>query len=104
MNRRSFCLTPLAALPALALGEPFTPASVVPPGYHYAAPYIDMKCMAMHLYVADDERSFGFLTLHRYDDGQSYRGPFPGLEWDVSETPIGWVRTFYPEVLARRGA
>jgi hypothetical protein len=96
MNRRQFFAAPLVALPVLALAAPSAPAYAVGPSWRYVGPYCDMGCMDMHIYARRDLTAYAFLTLHRYDDGQFYRGPFPGWEWSHA-TDMGWLRTFYPE-------
>ena len=101
MDRRHFLALPIPLLLAPVWSEA-TP-SVVPPGYRYAAPYWRCDALEMHLYIARDGRSYGFLTHHIRSDGQKYSGPFPGFEWDGPETDMEWVRRFYPEVLRTGG-
>lgn len=103
MDRRTFLnavavIAASAALPACRKAK--AAASWVPAGYRYVGPYYDCGAFAMFLYISTDELSYGFLTLHRHDEGQCYRGPFPGAEWDASDNDQQWLRTYYPEAFS----
>lgn len=104
MNRRQFLIAPMLAVPAVPalalLKDERNPLGyTVGPEWRYGGPYVDMGCLDMHIYVRRDERAYAFLTLHRYEDGQMFRGPFPAYEWDGPYGDMGFIRDFFPQYL-----